>query len=234
MVHVHEVRAEFDKQNQVHTSLEELAFLKQVDQFSDRQSIPTDMPMKLLLSMSPDAKAARIASLENMLGMSSAALKAMTSQLTEAEERERALNNRGRWNQLRSMGEAKNVLQNLFNATAEARVLPSAEDEVNVAYFHPFPGGGLVYGTKEGKLRILHYDGAHPANGTGPSYFPEETIVGVTKNFGVTEFINPKDHEKPIQQVISDLTDGGVDYSFECIGNVSVMRSALECCHKLS
>lgn len=54
------------------------------------------------------------------------------------------------------------------------------------------------------------------------------------KNFGVTEFINPKDHEKPIQQVISDLTDGGVDYSFECIGNVSVMRSALECTHKVN
>lgn len=55
------------------------------------------------------------------------------------------------------------------------------------------------------------------------------------KNFGVTEFINPKDHgDKPIQQVIVDLTDGGVDYSFECIGNVSVMRSALECCHKVS
>ncbi|GAU27547.1 hypothetical protein TSUD_29800 [Trifolium subterraneum] len=52
------------------------------------------------------------------------------------------------------------------------------------------------------------------------------------KNFGVTEFINPKEHEKPIQQVIVDLTDGGVDYSFECIGNVSVMRAALECCHK--
>ena len=61
------------------------------------------------------------------------------------------------------------------------RVLPSAEDEVNVACFHPFPGGGLVYGTKEGKLRILHYDGAHPVNGTGPSYFPEETIVGVSQ-----------------------------------------------------
>ncbi|CAI0474463.1 unnamed protein product [Linum tenue] len=52
------------------------------------------------------------------------------------------------------------------------------------------------------------------------------------KNFGVTEFVNPKDHEKPIQQVLVDLTDGGVDYSFECIGNVSVMRAALECCHK--
>ncbi|KAG6434573.1 hypothetical protein SASPL_106211 [Salvia splendens] len=52
------------------------------------------------------------------------------------------------------------------------------------------------------------------------------------KDFGVTEFINPNDHEKPIQQVIVDLTDGGVDYSFECIGNVGVMRAALECCHK--
>lgn len=50
----------------------------------------------------------------------------------------------------------------------------------------------------------------------------------------MTEFVNPKDHDKPIQQVIVDLTDGGVDYSFECIGNVSVMRSALECCHKVS
>lgn len=78
-------------------------------------------PFVRLLSMSADAKVARIASLENMVGMSSAALKAMTSQLTEAEERERALNNRGRWNHLRSMGEAKNVLQFLFNSTAEAR-----------------------------------------------------------------------------------------------------------------
>ncbi len=50
---------------------------------------------------------------------------------------------------------------------------------------------------------------------------------------GATDFINPRDHGgTPIQQVIVDLTDGGVDYSFECIGNVQVMRSALECCHK--
>ncbi|KAK7284185.1 hypothetical protein RJT34_18926 [Clitoria ternatea] len=60
------------------------------------------------------------------------------------------------------------------------RVLPSAEDEVNVACFHPFAGGGLVYGTKEGKLRVLQYDGAQAVNGSGPSYFPEETIVGVS------------------------------------------------------
>jgi S-(hydroxymethyl)glutathione dehydrogenase/alcohol dehydrogenase len=49
---------------------------------------------------------------------------------------------------------------------------------------------------------------------------------------GATDCINPKDYDKPIQEVIVDLTDGGVDYSFECIGNVNVMRSALECCHK--
>lgn len=49
---------------------------------------------------------------------------------------------------------------------------------------------------------------------------------------GATDFVNPKNYDKPIQEVIVDLTDGGVDYSFECIGNVQVMRSALECCHK--
>ncbi|MEC7194034.1 MAG: zinc-binding dehydrogenase, partial [SAR324 cluster bacterium] len=42
----------------------------------------------------------------------------------------------------------------------------------------------------------------------------------------------PKDYDKPIQEVLVDLTDGGVDYSFECVGNVQLMRSALECCHK--
>jgi len=55
----------------------------------------------------------------------------------------------------------------------------------------------------------------------------------MAKLLGATDFINPKDYpDTPIQQVIVELTDGGVDYSFECIGNVNVMRSALECCHK--
>ena len=49
---------------------------------------------------------------------------------------------------------------------------------------------------------------------------------------GATDFINPKDYSDPIQDVIVDLTDGGVDYSFECVGNVNLMRAALECCHK--
>jgi len=43
------------------------------------------------------------------------------------------------------------------------------------------------------------------------------------KKFGVTDFVNPKDYEKPIQEVIVELTNGGVDYSFECIGNVGCM-----------
>lgn len=59
-----------------------------------------------------------------------------------------------------------------------------------------------------------------------------ESKFELAKKLGATECINPKDHEKPIQDVIVELTDGGVDYSFECIGNVNVMRSALECCHK--
>jgi S-(hydroxymethyl)glutathione dehydrogenase/alcohol dehydrogenase len=54
----------------------------------------------------------------------------------------------------------------------------------------------------------------------------------MAKQMGATDFVNPKDYDKPIQQVIVDLTNGGVDFSFECIGNVNVMRSALECCHK--
>ena len=62
-------------------------------------------------------------------------------------------------------------------------------------------------------------------------------IIGIDTNpakfemaeaLGATDFVNPKDHDAPIQDVIVDLTDGGVDYSFECIGNVEVMRAALE------
>lgn len=54
----------------------------------------------------------------------------------------------------------------------------------------------------------------------------------LARQLGATDCINPKDYDRPIQEVIVALTDGGVDYSFECIGNVNVMRSALECCHK--
>jgi len=49
---------------------------------------------------------------------------------------------------------------------------------------------------------------------------------------GATECVNPADYDAPIQDVIIELTNGGVDYSFECVGNTDLMRSALECCHK--
>ena len=54
----------------------------------------------------------------------------------------------------------------------------------------------------------------------------------IAKQLGATDTVNPKDYDKPIQEVIVEMTDGGVYYSFECIGNVQVMRSALQCCHK--
>jgi S-(hydroxymethyl)glutathione dehydrogenase/alcohol dehydrogenase len=54
----------------------------------------------------------------------------------------------------------------------------------------------------------------------------------MARQLGATDFVNPKDYDKPIQEVIVDLTDGGVDYSFEAVGNVNLMRAALECCHK--
>lgn len=59
-----------------------------------------------------------------------------------------------------------------------------------------------------------------------------ESKFDLAKKLGATDCVNPKDYDKPIQEVIVELTDGGVDYSFECIGNVDIMRSALECCHK--
>ncbi len=55
--------------------------------------------------------------------------------------------------------------------------------------------------------------------------------VEIAKKFGMTHFINPKETPNLIE-AISDLTNGGADYSFECIGNVNTMRQALECCHK--
>ena len=66
-------------------------------------------------------------------------------------------------------------------------------------------------------------------------------IVGVDTNpskrelaerFGMTQFVNPTEVEGDLVECLVDLTGGGADYSFECIGNVDVMRQALECCHK--
>jgi len=59
---------------------------------------------------------------------------------------------------------------------------------------------------------------------------PDKFVMA--KQLGATDCINPKEFSDPIQDVIVDMTDGGVDYSFECVGNVNLMRAALECCHK--
>jgi S-(hydroxymethyl)glutathione dehydrogenase/alcohol dehydrogenase len=66
-------------------------------------------------------------------------------------------------------------------------------------------------------------------------------IVGVDVNagkktlaqkFGMTHFVNPREVRSELVPYLVNLTKGGADYSFECIGNVDVMRQALECCHK--
>ncbi|KAH1082334.1 hypothetical protein J1N35_022095 [Gossypium stocksii] len=124
MVKVREVRFEYEKQIQVQSALaEELTLLKEVDQFSLNGDIPhrVNNGHSRVLSMSPNARMERVASLEYMLSMSSNALKAMVSQLSDAEERECGLVGRRQWNQLHSLSEAKSLLQYLFNATAESR-----------------------------------------------------------------------------------------------------------------
>jgi hypothetical protein len=123
MVHVHEVRNEYEKQSQLRSALgEELAILKQEDiragaSSPQRGKNGNSRPNTL----SPNARQARIASLESMVTISSNTLVAMASQLSEAEERERAFSGRSRWNQLRSMGDAKSLLQYIFNVAADAR-----------------------------------------------------------------------------------------------------------------
>ena len=58
---------------------------------------------------------------------------------------------------------------------------------------------------------------------------PSKEALG--RQLGMTDFVNPKDHENLVDALVQ-MTGGGVDYSFECIGNVNVMRDALECTHK--
>jgi S-(hydroxymethyl)glutathione dehydrogenase/alcohol dehydrogenase len=81
-------------------------------------------------------------------------------------------------------------------------------------------GLAVVHGAALAKAgRIIAID-------TNPDKFP------LAQTFGATDCVNPKDHNKPIQEVIVEMTGWGVDHSFECIGNVNVMRAALECAHR--
>ena len=81
-------------------------------------------------------------------------------------------------------------------------------------------GLAVIQGAAQaGASRIIGVD-------VNPAKFP------LAMDMGATDCVNPRDHDRAIQDVIVGMTDGGVDFSFECIGNVDVMRSALECCHK--
>ena len=81
-------------------------------------------------------------------------------------------------------------------------------------------GLAVIQGARQAKAaRIIAID-------TNPEKFKLAT------EFGATDCLNPLDYDRPIQQVIVDLTTWGVDHTFECIGNVNVMRSALESAHR--
>jgi S-(hydroxymethyl)glutathione dehydrogenase/alcohol dehydrogenase len=81
-------------------------------------------------------------------------------------------------------------------------------------------GLAVVHGAQMAKAgRIIAID-------TNPAKF------ALAREFGATDCVNPNDYDKPIQQVIVEMTGWGVDHSFECIGSVKVMRAALECAHR--
>ncbi|XP_063782123.1 alcohol dehydrogenase class-3-like [Pseudophryne corroboree] len=116
------------------------------------------------------------------------------------------------------------------NLTPGERIAMKARAALNTAKVEPgstcavFGLGGVglavIMGCKvAGATRIIGID------------LNKEKFAKATE-FGATECINPADYKKSIQEVLVELTDGGVDYSFECIGNVGVMRAALEACHK--
>ncbi|RZA21720.1 MAG: S-(hydroxymethyl)glutathione dehydrogenase/class III alcohol dehydrogenase [Lysobacteraceae bacterium] len=81
-------------------------------------------------------------------------------------------------------------------------------------------GLAVIQGARQARAgRIIAID-------TNPSKFD------MARDMGATDCVNPKDHDKPVQQVVVEMTGWGVDHSFECIGNVEVMRAALECAHR--
>ncbi|KAG1326988.1 kinesin-like protein KIN-4C [Cocos nucifera] len=116
-VRVHEVRSEYERQMQERAAMaNEVLRLKEESEMF-KQKIMSDCPQ----AMSPSARNSRISALENMLATSSSTLISMASQLSEAEERERVFSGRGRWNQVRSLAEAKNLMNYLFNLVSSSR-----------------------------------------------------------------------------------------------------------------
>ncbi len=78
----------------------------------------------------------------------------------------------------------------------------------------------MVQGARQAKAgRIIAID-------TNPKKFD------LARRFGATDCINPNDYDKPIKDVLLDINKWGIDHTFECIGNVNVMRAALESAHR--
>ncbi|XP_047329146.1 kinesin-like protein KIN-4C [Impatiens glandulifera] len=117
VVRMHEVRSEYDRQMEARAKMaKEMAELKE-----EAHDIKQENLSAFPETMSPGAKKSRVFALEYMLATSSSALVAMASQLSEAEEREHSFSGRGRWNQVRSLVEAKNIMNHLFNLTTSYR-----------------------------------------------------------------------------------------------------------------
>ncbi|CAM8983309.1 unnamed protein product [Rhodiola kirilowii] len=117
-VRVHEVRAEYDRQMEERARMaKEVARLKEEEAMLRKNNISMSPQM-----MSPGARNSRIYALENMLATSSSSLVAMASELSAAsDEREKVLNGKGRWNQVRTLPEARNLLNHLFNLASSSR-----------------------------------------------------------------------------------------------------------------
>ncbi|KAJ1416421.1 P-loop containing nucleoside triphosphate hydrolase [Sesbania bispinosa] len=118
-VRVHEVRSKYERQMEERAKMaKEIARLKE-----EAEMMKLNSTSDGLVSMSPGARNSRIFALENMLATSSTTLVSMASQLSEAEERERVFSGKGRWNQVRSLADAKNLMNYLFNLASSSRCL---------------------------------------------------------------------------------------------------------------
>uniref|UniRef100_A0A1J3HRT6 Chromosome-associated kinesin KIF4 n=1 Tax=Noccaea caerulescens TaxID=107243 RepID=A0A1J3HRT6_NOCCA len=118
-VRVHEVRSEYERQMEERARMaKEVARLREENEVLKNAKISVHDD-----TMSPGARNSRIFALENMLATSSSTLVSMASQLSEAEERERVFGGRGRWNQVRTLGDAKSIMNYLFNLASTARCL---------------------------------------------------------------------------------------------------------------
>ncbi|OMO50768.1 hypothetical protein CCACVL1_30271 [Corchorus capsularis] len=116
-VRVHEVRAEYERQME-----ERARMAKEVARLKEEAEILKQGDLRdCAETMSPGARNSRIFALENMLSATSSTLVSMASQLSEAEERERVFSGRGRWNQVRSLADAKNIMNYLFNLASSSR-----------------------------------------------------------------------------------------------------------------